>query len=512
MARHGGGVCSYFLQGNCRFGDRCWNEHPRYGRSKQAYSQNSGSSRRGGWSDHNQRYSNVVQASSFSKSSSWRDSRDPGSFSQNRFNVLNASENLSNGGIKDEEEKLLEIIRKDMEIWESSGQWMFSTYAPMKEKPNISGFSEFLPEELRLEYYNCRASNDTQNYINSVQQLLTQWRTRLHELKNINASTKAALISEFKNAVGQPPPAFGFGGQQTSTFGASSFSFKSPPELTSIPSGSTPAFGGTPAFGSTPSFGNLTGIQNTTTISAAPHSAGFGNLMASSPASFSFKMSSNSGELGAPGFSGFGKSFPVGPSGTPSASGFGASVATSTLNTGSTAFGQPANVFGVNATLASPEAPTRVTSETLFTPKAELSAEELKQFEAKRFTLGKIPLKPPPVELLKYESNYGWLWRVNIGEEMGQTVALRVVWTSTLIVSITLAGKKGGVVQLQDERSQLNPKLQFYVDTGKQWKKQWEKIGMEKCAKLLQQQEEAKGPEAELLEIPVNMESERNES
>lgn len=26
-----------------------------------------------------------------------------------------------------------------MESWESSGQWMFSTYSPMKEKPNISG-------------------------------------------------------------------------------------------------------------------------------------------------------------------------------------------------------------------------------------------------------------------------------------------------------------------------------------------------------------------------------------
>lgn len=28
---------------------------------------------------------------------------------------------------------------KDMETWESSGQWMFSCYSPSKEKPNISG-------------------------------------------------------------------------------------------------------------------------------------------------------------------------------------------------------------------------------------------------------------------------------------------------------------------------------------------------------------------------------------
>lgn len=28
-----------------------------------------------------------------------------------------------------------------------------------------AGFSDFLPEELRLEYYNCRANNNTQNYV-----------------------------------------------------------------------------------------------------------------------------------------------------------------------------------------------------------------------------------------------------------------------------------------------------------------------------------------------------------
>lgn len=32
-----------------------------------------------------------------------------------------------------------ESVAKDMEIWESSGQWIFSSYSPMKEKPNVSG-------------------------------------------------------------------------------------------------------------------------------------------------------------------------------------------------------------------------------------------------------------------------------------------------------------------------------------------------------------------------------------
>nr|XP_034985021.1 nucleoporin NUP42 [Zootoca vivipara] len=422
MARNSGQVCHYFLQGHCRFGDNCWNEHPRHhvGRA------NAGSSRRGAWSGHNQRYSNPVQTSSFSKSSSWHN-RDSG-FSQNRYAALNSNENVGNSGIVDEEDKLLELIMKDMESWESSGQWMFSTYSPMKEKPNISGFPDILPEELRLEYYNCRANNNAQNYINSVQQLASQWRSRLLELKNINASTKAALISEFKNTASQPPPAFGFGGQQASAFGSSAFpvdnkpaqafSFKPTSELGSISSGSTPAFG------------SLTSSQGTASSTTAPHAVSFGDQPASSASSFSFKMATTTpGGFGASGFSGFGKPFPASSSETAPASVFGTAAVTpalnpgfgksfpasssdstsasvfgtaaaSPLNSGNTLFGQPASLFGGNATLPPSTTPPSTTSAKLLTPESELSAEELEQFKAKKFTLGKIPSKPPPAVLL----------------------------------------------------------------------------------------------------------------
>ncbi|XP_066484968.1 nucleoporin NUP42 [Tiliqua scincoides] len=406
--RGGGGVCQYFLQGNCRFGDNCWNEHPRC--SGGGGGRNAGSNRRGAWSGHNQRYSNVVQTSSFSKSSNWRSSRDNGKgffepqgdlgFSQNRFSALSSTENVSNDGIKDDEAKTLEIIMKDMETWESSGQWMFSCYSPSKEKPNISGFPSFLPEELRLEYYNCRANNNIQNYINSVQQLVAQWRSRLLELKNINASTKVALVSELNNVAVSSQPTFGFGGQQASTFGTSTFpmnkpssaqvfSFKTPSDLASVSSGTTPAFG---------TFAN---VQNLPLLGTASSSTtGFGNQPASSAVSFSFQSQTTSGGFGTSGFSGFGKSLPPNSSGITSASVFGGAVAAPALNSGGTLFGQTANTSGSNVALASSVTPTSITSEKLFTPKTELSAEELKQFEAKKFTLGKIPLKPPPLELL----------------------------------------------------------------------------------------------------------------
>ncbi|NXT02659.1 NUPL2 protein, partial [Jacana jacana] len=421
----------FFLQGRCRFGERCWNEHPRGGgRYGAAPPHHQGTSRGGGggggtWGAGNQRYTNVIQPSTF-KSNAWGGSRDQGrgffsssefgssgggssrnaDFSQNRFSALMNNQNIADG-YKDEEGRLLESVVKDMEIWETSGQWIFSSYSPMKERPNVSGFADFSPEELHLEYYNCRANNDMQNYISSVQRLVEQWRARVLQLKTLSASTKAALLSELKHRVTQPPPAFGFGGQQTSSFGfsgfpvnsssssASSFSFKTSSSLTSASSGNTPAFGSSSA-GCNPAFG-------VTSSPGTSHSVGFGSSAAPSAASFSFKTSETTSGFGTSGFSGFGSSSAVNSSSTAPLAAFGAfnaAAAASPSHASSALFGQTTSVSGHNGTSASSAVTNNATSEKLFTPKSELSAEELKQFEAKKFTMGKIPLKPPPLELL----------------------------------------------------------------------------------------------------------------
>uniref|UniRef100_A0A8D1S975 Kelch like family member 7 n=1 Tax=Sus scrofa TaxID=9823 RepID=A0A8D1S975_PIG len=196
--------------------------------------QNGLGSNRRGWNTTNQRYSNVIQPSSFSKSTPWGGSRDQekpsfGSFdsgastSRNRGFGLSqnpfASSSSDGDGQKDEK-KLLEEIVKDMEVWESSGQWMFSVYSPMKKKLNISGFTDISPEELRLEYHNFLTSNNLQSYLNSIQHLINQWRNRVNELKNLNLSTKIALLSDVKDGVKQAAPAFGFGSSQAVTFGS----------------------------------------------------------------------------------------------------------------------------------------------------------------------------------------------------------------------------------------------------------------------------------------------------
>ncbi|NXO07121.1 NUPL2 protein, partial [Oriolus oriolus] len=422
------GVCQFFLRGYCRFGDRCWNEHPRGGAGRPGAPPAHGGGG-GGWGTSNQRYSSVIQPSSF-KSDTWGGSRDHGrgffgssdfgssggssrsaDFSQNRFSALASNQSVADGS-KDEEERLLECVVKDMEIWESSGQWIFSCYSPMKEKMNVSGFSDVSPEELRLEYYDSRANNTIGNYIDAVQKLVLQWKNQLLQLKVLNASTKAALLSAFKTTGSQPAPAFGMGGQQTSSFGlssfpvsssssstsASSFSFKTSSSLvSSASSASSPAAGSSSAAGNPPAFG-------ATSSPGAPQSLGFGSPAAPSAASFSFKTAATAGGFGTSGFSGFGSASAGNSASTtqlPAFGAFSAAGAASASPSSTALFGQSTGASGHPVTSASAAATnSSPASEKLFTPKSELSAEEWQQFEAKEFTIGKIPLKPPPLELL----------------------------------------------------------------------------------------------------------------
>uniref|UniRef100_A0A4X2JWJ8 Nucleoporin NUP42 n=1 Tax=Vombatus ursinus TaxID=29139 RepID=A0A4X2JWJ8_VOMUR len=418
-------ICHFFLQGRCRFGERCWNEHPHGwgdgggGRPPppQQYPAAPSGCSRGGWSNSSQRYSNVIQPSNFSKSTAWGGSRDPGKtsfgsfdsgasssgsrnvgFSQNRFSTLSSNQVDGEG------------IAKDMEVWESSGQWTFSVYSPMKEKPNISGFTDISPEELRLEYSNCITSNTLQSYLSSIQQLVNLWKSRLLELKNISAATRGALLSKLKNEGGQVAPTFGLHSQQTSAFdstgfpvnsssssGAQNFSFKPTSAFGAAPSSSSTSVFGAAVMPTAPAL-TASSSSNSTLTTSAPTSFGFGEAAAVSAASFSFK-SLEVFNFGSAGFSGFPASSPVGTAGASGSPAFGPSGSGS----GATPFGLSAGGFGqsgASSTLPSSRGSDTASAEHLFTPKNELTAEELKQFVAKKFTLGKVPLKPPPEGLL----------------------------------------------------------------------------------------------------------------
>ncbi|XP_062478529.1 nucleoporin NUP42 isoform X2 [Pezoporus occidentalis] len=364
-------ICQFFLQGRCRFGERCWNEHPRggvrYGPSATSYQGTS----RGGWGSANQRHTNVIQPSTF-KSNVWGGSRDygrglsassgfgssggssgNGDFSQNRFSVLVNNQNIADG-YKDEEERLLESVVKDMETWESSGQWIFSSYSPVKEKLNVS--DKFCP---------------------TVSRPMENSAAPVESFKCINKSSLGFPVISSSSSV-------------------SSFSFKTSSSLVNASSGNTSAFGSSSGGCNPPAFGATSSLS-------VSQSAGFGSPAAPTAASFSFKTSEKTSGFGTSGFSGFGTTSAVSSSNITPPKVFGdfsAPVATSPSHSGSTLFGQTASDSG-QTLMSAPSAVTNNTSsEKLFTPKSELSAEDLKQFEAKKFTIGKIPLKPPPLELL----------------------------------------------------------------------------------------------------------------
>ncbi|XP_066571680.1 nucleoporin NUP42 isoform X2 [Amia ocellicauda] len=303
--------------------------------------------------------------------------------SQNHFSALNTQQDFDRGSAGDDAEKHLDTIKKDMESWESSGQWIFSCYSALKN--SISGFPEFSPEELRLEYYNSRASGDLQNYVNSVQQLINQWKNRLLELKTQNSATRADLISELTNP-SPKPSSVQFGALVSSSFGSGGFGAGAPQSSSS----STFSFQPTGGFGSAATQGGTVASQPLPTIGAS--GSGFGSTSApASAASFSFAAPTADKEQP----SGFGA-----PSGFGFSSSFGASAAPSSVAAPTNSFGQSGGGFGGSGSTAVASASTGAATGKLFTPQSELSAEELKEFGEKRFTLGKIPLRPPPADLL----------------------------------------------------------------------------------------------------------------
>ncbi|XP_068189082.1 nucleoporin NUP42 [Antennarius striatus] len=435
-------VCSFFLEGRCRYGDKCWNEHPRggnrggggYNNYNRGYNDNSYSrsstqqqSRGGGggfgnrvWVNPSQQKGGYIQPSSFSSrgSDDWSrggaggndwgrggddggggrsDNRKASEFSfssQNRFSALGTPSSFERGGRgggqqvstgDDDDDRKLDIIQMDMDTWESSGQWGFSCYS--NGKTCLSGFSDVSPEELRQEYYTARASGDLQGYINGTNQLLQQWRNRVQELKIMNPNTRTALLKELNNQASpsgfQSPTEAGFG-STPSTFGSKGFGAPAPVQASSFRfAASDGGFGSTaaptqPASGFGSSSGVPTALSSSSFSFSAPTSStpavtsGFGSASGSS-----FSSTANAG-------GGFGVNFgaPV-PAVTGSSSVFGQT------NVG---FGTAASAVGAKSTGGA--------SASLFSPEDKLTPEELNQFKAKRFTLGQIPLRPPPANML----------------------------------------------------------------------------------------------------------------
>nr|XP_013998670.1 unnamed protein product [Salmo salar] len=400
-------VCNFWMQGRCRYGDKCWNEHPKAGGGGYGGDYNSRppqQANRGGgggfgnrvWVNPAQRSGggNYVQPSSFSSQqggNNWgpggggRDSQAQSSnFSfaasspnQNRFSALNTQSTFDKGGRGEGEdnEKHLETIQKDMEIWETSGQWLFSCYSVLKA--TISGFTELSPEELRLEYYNTKPSGELQGYANVINQLVNQWRSRVQELRAMSGNTRVAMLAELDNPAPQAAsggfgstPVTGFGSSAPSGFGTG-FGVPAQAPVQDTTGASNFSFAGP---GAASSFGSAA-------AAVPPATTGFGSMATTVPTATGFSFATPAANK-EPTTAGFGAP-------TTGGGGFGGSVFGSAAPVATSGFGQASGGFGVMAP-----------ADSLFTPQSQLSEEELKEFGGKRFTLGQIPLNPPPVNML----------------------------------------------------------------------------------------------------------------
>uniref|UniRef100_A0A8C9TZM2 Nucleoporin NUP42 n=1 Tax=Scleropages formosus TaxID=113540 RepID=A0A8C9TZM2_SCLFO len=400
-------VCSFFLQGRCRYGEKCWNEHPQggsggsYSNTNRVPQQQSGFGNRV-WVNPSQRSSNrdYVAPSSFSRGGNdWGrgggGSRDFKSSNftftiENRFSALDTHQ-TTDRGLQDDNNKNLETVHKDMEIWETSGQWLFSCYSILKA--SIPGFPEYSPEELRMEYYKCRETGNLQTYANSVQQLISQWRSRVQELKNLNSTSLAKLVSSTDTLHYCTVNCHCLERNRGHSNGTESNAFSFAPSSSGFGSTSTPgAPTGFGSLGSTqpaPLFGSSASTSSSASSSSDPSAATF---------SFAVPVANKEqvtgfGSTSVAGFSftsaGFGNSFTSAP------------TAGASPGQGSSVFGGSSTVTGTGSGMvAAGAASSGSPADKLFTPQSELTPEELKEFMGKRFTLGQIPLKPPPADLL----------------------------------------------------------------------------------------------------------------
>ncbi|XP_061738832.1 nucleoporin NUP42-like [Nerophis ophidion] len=367
-------VCKYFMQGRCQYGVKCWNEHP-VGGGGRGYNRSTSQQHSRGDTGHiwgkNLELTCSVNKTKTEPLTKKEDiaSKCPPVVSTLGINRGDDERGGRGGkgdrgpapGEEDEEQKL-EIIQtqSDMMVWETSDQSSFSCSSGSKAL--FSGFADISPEEQRFEYYS------TERYLDRISWLLIQWGDRM------NQSTRAALIAELR----YPAPrtsSSGFGsapaecGSSSLDVGNKGFEAEPPAQATNI-SLASPASGlGSPVAPTSPP-----GFSSAIPAVTQPPSGSDATQSTSSDAPPGYPSPRSSGEKLASPSSGTGSSST-------------AETNKAMEKSGAPAGNLPGQVRAVE------------TSGGLYSLESELTQEELDQFKAQRFTLGLIPLKPPPAAM-----------------------------------------------------------------------------------------------------------------
>lgn len=350
------GVCKFYMQGNCKYGDRCRYEHPRHSsrgnrewyddsyeyeerhnnRGRQNYNENynrghqsqkyygtrnydydDGSSYSHGKSSYDRGYSRT------SKQDRYHWSKKDNSFSSNnRFSALSEEKNSNTDA-----EVIFTTIKTDVQTWAESKMWPFSCYSHTKEAACIEGLPDISPEEMRV--VTLLHPQQYQTIWNEVEANYCKVKDELYAMSN---DTKGNLMSQLTETDSNPSrdlkisylygPEFNFS-QKKSATQQTSIPVSVP--TTTLQANSFINSGNTMPSHETGTVSNSTGPQATSTPFKSPPSQNI--------------------------------------------SVFGSTTPRSSVNSGE--------------------------SSDVFTPLSMLSNEEKASFEAEKFTLGKIPTKPP---------------------------------------------------------------------------------------------------------------------
>ncbi|XP_075235005.1 nucleoporin NUP42-like [Lycorma delicatula] len=353
-------VCKYFLDGCCRYGDRCKFKHiyvdPRenyFGNEDQNFKPRNSNSK--GFSSG----VSILRANStFNPYGNTNSSYNNSNYNtDSSFGSSNYNSN-SNGNQRtystNQSQDLLPVILKDLEVIEGGNQWPLTCFCPLKDiTGNAPGWIDHSPEELRWEVYKSIKDGNFEQCKNTIQQLFKEAQERRNDFK-----TREKAIAIIDRMIQEKQLA------NSSVISASNV-FQS---VGHIDGASTPQSAFMTSVSPT--------VQSSFTQSGVVPSVSQSGVFQDPAPAFSFSL--NQGSVG------------------------NVTNYTSNIVTDSSQIFPNTNPPSSNQVIFNPNPSSVIldgNENTIYSNLSELTENELCSFQANTFKFGQVPLKPPPKEL-----------------------------------------------------------------------------------------------------------------
>lgn len=244
-------VCWYYIQGRCRFGDRCRNLHPPPDDYDEEYVEprHSKSGRHSNFdfnaeleqfrekqhtrSYRNEGYQRRYTDTHYPPATNRRSDSNHYSYEPqhaNRFHLprdtgrsdsavraaaqkFDFNKALQDGARTSSRRGSSELsvdevtVVSDMKSWEAGGQWLFTSYGPFGNSASYPGFYDISMEELRLQCYSAFQAGAVQGYVNQVKRASQTVLQSMHLLLSMPPDVKECLKNLRQGRTIVVPPA-----------------------------------------------------------------------------------------------------------------------------------------------------------------------------------------------------------------------------------------------------------------------------------------------------------------